>query len=242
MMMDPNSLERVLTNERRYRDEEIAHIFDAAATPLSSRVSPGPSPSSGEGLTLAELQDIGREVGVSPERIVEAASALDHRRALPRRTNLGMPISVGRSVELPRAPTDREWGMLVAELRETFNAQGREGSRGDLREWSNGNLSAHIEPTEGGYRLRLRTLKGDGLATNRVGISILLVALLILGLALFEGGDDTLLQTSLFFGLMGAGVLGFNALRLQGWAREREEQMDNVAARARALIGRDPRS
>ena len=115
-----------------------------------------------EGLTLAELQAIGHEVGLPPERIFEAASALDRRREVPpSRTSLGVPISVGLTVDLPRAPTDREWDMLVAELRTTFRARGRVESTGGSRQWVNGNLHAYVEPTQSGYRLRMGTLKGN---------------------------------------------------------------------------------
>ena len=75
-------------------------------------------------------------------------------------------IEVGLMLPLARAVTDHEWEQLVAELRATFRAKGRITTHGNLREWSNGNLSAAIEPTETGYRLRLGTLKGDAIGIN----------------------------------------------------------------------------
>jgi hypothetical protein len=187
-----------MTDERRYHDEEIAEIFEAAATPQRSNPR---TLSSGDGLTLEQLQEIGREVGVAPERIAEAATALDLRRsALPRRTTLGMPISVGRSVTLPRAPTDREWELLVGELRDTFQAQGKEGSRGSVREWTNGNLHASVEPTENGYRLRMGSLKGDAVPINMMGISAILVGLIVLVGLLASGELGTELNLETDFG------------------------------------------
>jgi hypothetical protein len=224
----------MMTDERRYQDEEIAEIFEAAATP---RNPGGRSLASGDGLTLAELQAIGREVGMSPDRIADAASAIDLRRsALPRRTNLGMPVSVARTVDLPRAPTDREWSLLVAEMRETFNARGRDRSSGGLREWANGNLRAYVEPTEDGYRFRLGTTKGDALALNRVGVAGMLMGLVMLVVLFLTGGLAEEVFVPALLGLMGAGALASNALRLPGWAREREQQMEYIAARAQALI------
>jgi hypothetical protein len=167
-----------MTDERRYQDEEVAEIFEAAATPQRSNPR---ALSSGDGLTLEQLQEIGREVGVAPERIAEAATALDLRRsALPQRTNLGMTISASRTVGLPRAPTDREWELLVGELRETFQAQGKDGSQAGVRQWTNGNLHASIEPTEDGYRLRMGTLKGSAAAVNMMEITGILVGLIML--------------------------------------------------------------
>jgi hypothetical protein len=233
-----------MTDERRYQDDEVAKIFETAAAPMQSspRETTGRGTSADDGLTLAELQAIGREVGVPPERIAEAAARVD-RRGLPapRRTDLGMPVGVSRSVDLPRAPTDREWALLVGELRETFGARGRDHSDGDLREWWNGNLHATIEPTESGYRLRLSTLKGDGLALNRAGIGAIAFAL-ILFVILALGGvlDEGEILVPLLLGSMGLFALGANAVRLPRWAGEREEQMEYITGRARALLGEPP--
>ncbi len=107
-----------MTDQRRYRDEEIRKIFDLATRGDDVGSPPATVP---DGLTLAELQDVGREVGVSPARVASAAAALDgHQEVLPRGRTLGMPTSVGRVVDLPRTLTDDEWELLVAELRATF--------------------------------------------------------------------------------------------------------------------------
>ncbi|HET7274070.1 MAG TPA: hypothetical protein VFI91_02760, partial [Longimicrobiaceae bacterium] len=172
-----------MTDERRYHEEEIAEIFEAAATPPTTRA---PARSPAQGLTLEELQAIGREVGVAPERIAAAASALDLRRtARPRKSDLGMPISVGRTFDLPRAPTDHEWGMLIAEIRETFGARGKTSSEGSLREWRNGNLRVEIEPTESGHRIRMSTRKNDAVTTNQMAIAALIGALILFAINFF---------------------------------------------------------
>jgi hypothetical protein len=226
-----------MPDERRYREEEVAEIFEAAA----SRRGPGANAlASGEGLTLAELQAIGSEVGMSADSIADAAAALELRRNAVRRTDLGMPVSVRRAVDLPRPPTDREWEILVAELRETFNARGRDGSRGGVREWSNGNLHALVEPTGTGHRLRLGTTKGDAVGSNRMGAAALAMALVFLVFLFLTGALAESLFLPLMFAVMGGAALGYNAVRLPAWAREREEQMERVAARALALLGGDP--
>ena len=55
-----------MTEERRYLEEEVREIFEAATTESDSR---GRALSPGQGLTLAELQDIGGEVGLSSVQI-----------------------------------------------------------------------------------------------------------------------------------------------------------------------------
>lgn len=224
-----------MTADRRYRDDEVAEIFEIAASPSDASRR---ELSSAEGLTLAQLQEIGREVGVPPERIADAAAKLDFRRdAGPRQRSLGMPIGVARTVDLPRAPTDHEWELLVADLRATFRARGNDQSRGNLRQWTNGNLYALVEPTDNGHRLRLGTVKGDAVAINRAGIAGLMFALMLLVVLLVTGelADDVALPFVL--GGISATALGYNGLRLPSWAREREEQMQRIAARALALTG-----
>ncbi len=227
-----------MTDERRYLEEDSKEIFKAAATAGDSDPH---ALSSTKGFTLAELQEIGLEVGLTPERIADAATALELRRsALPRRTSLGMPISVGRIVDLPRAPTDREWDLLVGELRETFHAQGKVGSSGSVRQWTNGNLHAYVEPTEAGYRLRLGTLKGNAGVMNMMGLAGMGMGMVLLVASLLTGGPADNLFAPVVFGAMGAAAFVSNLIRLPRWARQREEQMEYIAARARALIGSEP--
>jgi hypothetical protein len=141
--------------DRRYSDEEVAEIFRSAA---EGPRTPGLQLPYHDGLTLADPQEIGREVGISPDAVAKAANALDLRGRVVSRTFLGLPIGVERTVALNRWLTDAEWERLVVELREVFNAQGTLKSYGSLRQWTNGNLHALLEPTPTGHRLRLGTL------------------------------------------------------------------------------------
>lgn len=226
-----------MSQERKYREEEIAEIFEAASARSGSGAG---ALQPAEGLTLAELQAIGSEVGMTRESVAEAAAALDLRREALRGSDFGMPVSVRRTVDLPRAPTEREWEMLVAELRETFDAKGRVSSRGEVREWTNGNLHAYVEPTAAGYRLRLRTTKGDAVGLNRMGAAGMVMALVAVLFLFLSGELPESLFVPMLIAAMGGGALAFNALRLPGWAEEREAQMERVAASARLLLGAGP--
>lgn len=217
-----------MDGERRFTEEEVARIFEAAAA--SPETTPAAGASSADGLTLAELQAIGREVGVAPARIAEAAAALDLRHVVPaRRSHLGMPISAGHVVDLPRFPDDREWELLAAELRRTFHASGKERSGSVVREWRNGNLHACIEPTDQGYQLRLGTVKSDAVGVNALGIIALVTAVVVL----VVGSAN---PSAVALALLGVGALAWNAFRLRGWAEERDEQMEHIAQRALTLL------
>jgi hypothetical protein len=232
-----------MTDERRYGDEEVATIFERAANHPAPGGSAVASTTASTGLTLRELQAIGAEVGLEPERIADAAASLEvHRVAAvsPRRSYLGAPVSVSRVVDLPRAPTDREWEQLVVELRQTFHAQGKQSSQGNLRSWTNGNLHALVEPTDTGYHLRMGTTKGDAITAGRMGSAMIVVALLMGLFFLMIGELDGDASPALLIAMVGVAALVFNAIRLPSWAREREEQMDHIAARAVTLIRAEP--
>jgi len=213
--------------ERRYSDKEMAAIFRAAA---EGPQSPHPNVSPEEGLTLTELQAIGREVGISPIAVAQAARALDTRQAGAARTFFGLPIGVARTVNLNRRLTDQEWEQLVVRLRDVFNARGTIRSDGSLRQWTNGNLQVLLEPIDTGHRLRFRTLNGTargyigaGFATLGVGATVALATLVAGHLGDALPGIAFLLAT-------GVVMIVSGALRLPRWARLRGRQMDALAA------------
>lgn len=219
---------------RSYNEKEADEIFALAA---EARTGPGRSPVSSGGMTLEELQAIGREAGIPPERIAEAATTIELRRNVPaRRRFLGVPISVSRVVPLPRALTDREWEMLVADVRQTFGARGHVETHGNLRSWTNGNLHVYVEPTTSGYQLRMGTLKGDAIPFASVGlVGSAFTSWMALRLPAGDLGEVVLL------GAMSAAALVYSLGRLPGWARTREQQMEYIASRTlKYASGSDP--
>lgn len=211
---------------RRYDDKEMAAIFRAAAE--------GPQPASNivprdEGLTLAELQAIGREVGLSPDAVAHAALSLDVRAAAESRTMFGLPIGVARTVNLNRRLTDAEWEQLVVRLREVFDARGTMRSEGSLRQWTNGNLQVLLEPTDSGHRLRFRTIHGAAIASIRSGFFALAMSGIVSVAAASAGHFMKGIPGVAFLFLTGAAMIANGAFRLPRWARLRQRQMEDLA-------------
>lgn len=222
-------------SDRRFNEEEVAAILKEAAEAQYS--GDRLLPSSG-GLTLAELQSIGREAGISPEMIEKSAQRF---KAAPKPTRklLGLPLGVAQTVEFDRRLTDKEWERIVADLRETFEAPGVVREQGSLRQWTNGNLQALLEPTATGQRLRMRTVKGNAPGLIGFGMVVFSAATAALATAFATAvTHDTGLMVSILTAMTGgAGISGATALRLPGWARRRQEQMDQIAERV-ALMAR----
>ncbi|MEP6729439.1 MAG: hypothetical protein ABJE10_02320 [bacterium] len=216
--------------ERRFNEAEVAAIFERA----SELRQPGQrQPSADEGLTLAELQDIGREVGIPADSIVLAAQTVGQSGPLVSRTLLGFPVGVTSTVNLGRKLSDDEWEQVVVDLRETFNARGTVRSQGSLREWTNGNLQVMLEPTATGHRLRFRTVKGDAKGWLVGGLGFIGGAATIFAVAALRGalGDPGLVQTLMGGAAWGAGMFATGAIGLPRWARTRQRQMNEIAAR-----------
>lgn len=214
--------------ERRYDDQEMAAIFRAAtegAQPPAREIPPQ------EGLTLADLQAIGQEVGIAPDAVAHAALGLDVQRGAVSRTLFGLPIGVARTVDLNRQLSDAEWERLVVQLREVFNARGVTRSDGSLRQWTNGNLQVLLEPTDHGHRLRFGTMNSQGRASIGVGLLAFGMTLFMTISAVIAGNLGSELPSIGLIGLMSAALLARSVLRLPGWARLRSQQMEALAAR-----------
>jgi hypothetical protein len=221
-----------MQNDRRYDEQEIAEILRLAT---ETDESPSP-PSAATGMTLAQIRDVAVEAGISVARIESAALSLGPAVTTPAARFLGAPRSVTRTFALDRPLSDDEWMRLVVVLRETFDARGTIESVGPLRTWYNGNLQVHVEPAEGGYRVRMSTFKGNVTERMVMGSAFLFMALL-LGLTIFlKKGLDAGLIMSALFGALGLGAIGSARLALPAWAETRAAQMEAIAARIPRLL------
>lgn len=231
-----------MDNERRYSEQEIADIFEQAA---EAQKAAQHQLSRGEGLTIAELQQIGKEAGLTSEFIARAADQLDRQPVTvavsPSRRYLGLPITVSRTVDLPGPLSDAAWERLVADLRETFQAAGKVEQDGSLRHWWNGNLHAFVEPTASGHRLRMHTLN-EYWRSILTGSMVFLAMGLLFILTLVASGDFMVVwEKTIFmsiFAMAGLGGMGLSVYRLPRWVREREQQMETIAARAVELTSK----
>src|SRR5688500_2800958 len=242
--------------ERRYTEDEVATIFARAAEAQQAVRRQLPA---GEGLTLADrralrraggvrtvaaARAVGRGFGIRGELVDPAARSVDLQGSEAPRRFLGLPIGVSRTVELGRRLTDDEWERLVVDLRETFDARGRVAAEGSLRQWTNGNLQALLEPKATGHRLRLRTLMGRARGLMSAGIALGVGSTAILVASAAAGDVAPALERVGVMLAAGTGLFGMGAVQLPRWARLRRRQMEGVAARVAlgeaALPGKRP--
>lgn len=227
-----------MSPERQYNEQEVAAIFKQATANQESAQRRLPHVG---GLNLAELEQIGKELGITPESIGRAAATLDRVGPIPPpTTSLGFPVSVARTVDLPGPLSDEAWDRLVADLRETFQATGEVRHEGSLRQWRNGNLHALIEPTDSGHRLHLRTLNGNARSALLGGLAFFAMNLAFMLTAAVASGMDPGTFLLALLSAIGLGSMGVAAYRLPRWREERARQMEAIAARAVERVGAQP--
>lgn len=222
--------------ERRYDDDEVAEIFRKAAE------GPQALPhqlASDAGMTLAELQEIGREAGLSPEAVASAAKSITVRPQGGVKRYMAMPVRVERAIDLPRKLTDAEWDQLVVRLRETFNARGAVSASGSFRQWTNGNLQALLEPTPTGNRLRLSTVRASSIFSMNVGAGLVGFSALLATINGIAGHLATTWPGIAMIASMGAGAFALTGLQLPSWARRRARQMDELTSQLALETGAD---
>lgn len=220
-----------MPDQIRYDEAAINEIFrQAAEAQKDAQERTGPA----NGLTLDELQEIGAAAGLSPEFVARAAANMAteiEEPALP--TFLGVDIGVRRSVALPGPMSDEDWASLVADLRQTFHARGKIQEAGELREWYNGNLFAHVQPDGDGFRLDMGSTKGSAREFMVAGMGLAVGSVFAVAMmGVFSSGAWRGISPFLMMMVAGLFMGSYGYLQLPGWRRKREAQMEAVGRRA----------
>ena len=117
-------------SERRYTDDEVALILRRAAE-LGGETGPSRS----EGLSLAEIQQVAREVGIDPATVARAAAALPTRKPDRLTAILGGPMYFRLEATMARRASDADLGRILQSIRRAAGRQGRATQVLDSVEW-----------------------------------------------------------------------------------------------------------
>ena len=156
-------------------------MFARAAERQHARAAPP------DGLTLAELQEIGRAAGLDPDHVAAAVGEGD-AEAEGRETWHGVPVGVHRTRLLPARLSDAEWERVVDLLRAEFKTPGAAQQIGRRREWvsmTGTSLATTVTVQEhpDGDLVTIRTPSGArqyaSLSLGSLGVSALVVAVLL---------------------------------------------------------------
>lgn len=229
-----------MSTQRRFSEEEVGKIFEHATRVQNEASDKGHSK---DGLTLEDLQQIGKSTGIDPAYIAQAVVALgkDSQNARVKK-HLGIPFEVSREIELPATFSEKDWESLVVHLREIFKGRGEIKQNGSFREWSYKNTHAFVEPAANGFKLKIESKSGDMKALLYAGLLYIFAAFFFY--ALLSGEPDPNMTTIYtIFSLILAGGLGMFVspfIKQPRWVKKRESQLEEVCTRVAAAMNTAP--
>ena len=195
---------------KRFSEAEAQRIFALAAERQHETGQPE------AGLSLEELEEVGRAAGLDPAIIREAAiDALRPETTDTTRRVLGMPMEFRRERFIRGTVTDEAWAQIVVDLRRQFNKTGLVTDIGPLREWrSVANdqqqpVAVTLSPERDGTRVVIEQSQANTALGIGIGAGVnFLMGLMFLFFATVETGDADLivpatvmLTFSVLFGL-----------------------------------------
>jgi hypothetical protein len=114
-----------------YSEKEIGAILKRAA-----ELSMSEAGSNAGGLSLEELQQIGREAGIDPDLILKAASELQNYAPPRERNVIGGPIRYANDFVLEGEIDGATWEEMIAAIRNSFKDPGVVSTRENVFEWT----------------------------------------------------------------------------------------------------------
>jgi hypothetical protein len=183
-------------SERRYSDDEVALILRKA----TEAGAPSGRSRDGDGMTLEELQGIGREVGIAPAAIAAAARHVAMVRIQETGGLLGASATPRYEVTVPGKASPEKLGDAVAVVRRAMGRQGLVRAEFGGLEWQArdmlGGRYVSLQPGADGTHIRVfgnfrdgafLTGVASGVPSGAVASAIAAAVLKTMGLATLLG-------------------------------------------------------
>lgn len=226
-----------MTTGYRFNRDEISNILKRAAE-LEYKDNDGEE---GDGLTLEELQQVSREVGIDPKYISLAMDELQTEKVSAVPGLFGGPFTYRTNATADRPIEDDEWEDIVTEIRNIHGGIGRTGKLGKTFEWEQrkrevGYIQISISPKEDHSRIHIN-------ANYRYYAMIVYMLTGIFGL-MFTGilFDEVALPYITRLIVAPAFALSLFAgarFYLSGWMKRKRTTYQKLISRFRELLGGD---
>jgi uncharacterized membrane protein len=142
--------------ERRYSDDELRRIIEDATR---SELQPKEIARQQEGVTLAEIREIAREVGIDPHAVDRAAASLLATESIDAApSSRAFSRVLHEETIIPRALTDSEMRLVAMQAERVLGRRGSLYSAGDLVEWRDGRDRLYVGIVRGEQRTRVRVI------------------------------------------------------------------------------------
>lgn len=225
--------------ERRYDEKEVGAILRRAAE-MQSGVE---APDAAGGLTIQELQELGREVGIDPAVLQQAALESD----TPSGKKLYVSGAAG-TVLIDRLIegelSDEAWEEIVLDLRRHVGRPGADTVKGNKREWSGGfdigSLTLTATAQGGQTRIRLFSEFAGGIGlTWLIGGVVALLASIFAGRGIARAGGSWVLIASIVLVIALATALVIHSI-VRAWDRRSRPKLHALMGKIQTLAGATP--
>jgi hypothetical protein len=219
-------------DDRRFTDQEVAQVLQRATEIEERRATTSPA----TGLSLAELRDIAREVGLSPDVIDEAVGALQARGRTPGASVLGAPLSSKVVRGVPGQLSEQSLQGLIRLLEDRVEATGTVSEAlGTVRWTSTGRGHKFDRTTQVSFHSKSDETQIQVVQRYPSGLRMVLHALPALwggmiggGVAASAGGISTATAMGIALASVGLG-LGIGRSIWTGLARRNAREVERVA-------------
>ncbi len=226
-------------DDRRYSREEFALVLRRAAELQNQRgeqPAAGDSIAGAEGMSLAEMQAVARDVGIDPARVADAAALLPKAEQDALTRYLGGPFRYSLERSVPGALPPRASGRVLEAIRRAAADQGKTSEVHGALEWRHSDevvkFGVNVTPHDEHTNIQVVLDRGGaGFLVGFLTFIPLLLAFVITGASLELGLAAGL---SLFAGLTVIWQFGARALMRRNSAKWRAlaEQVLDASAHA----------
>ncbi|GAB5520508.1 MAG: hypothetical protein RhofKO_27590 [Rhodothermales bacterium] len=224
--------------DRVFSEQEIAQILQRAIERQEAEVEKRRARD--HGLSLAELERLGSEVGISPEHLRAAASEV-HRPGVQRKHEVSDTHNYVERL-IPGYLTDAAWGEIVTDLRHQLGVDTNDSISiiGNMHEWSHtsaSGISTKATLAQRGNSVALRLSQRVGIASPLTeGVMYGTIAAMFFGFITAAGMDFNFLQGTMLFS---AFLVIFSVLIYTldvAWRKKKHRQIEAIADRIETLV------
>lgn len=228
-----------MSSKHRFDRDEISRILKRA---VELEHNDNTSDNEREGLTLEELQQVSREVGIDPKYVKLAIGEMKEPVQSPVANLLGGPFKYNITQMAEGVLTDEEWEEVVSEIRRIHGGIGNTSKLGKTFEWEQrkqevGYIQIALSPKKETTKIHINV-------NYRQYATLVYVFSGIFGITLsgilFDGSSLSNL-TQFLIGTSGMLTL-FTGARfyLSNWMKKKHDIYTNLIRRFREMLGSEP--
>lgn len=219
---------------RLYGDKEISRIIKRAAELQEQK---GRAGSAGPGISIAELEQIARDLGIDPTYLRQAVAELGSGIDTPAKSSLlGETLIEARRL-VKSEMSDLEWEMMVQEIRRALGCTGETGKLGNAVEWKTSDkelvtYQVTASPREGQTDIQIVSRR-DGAAFLTYFVSGLLGLFTALSVAAPSFSNPVELLAA---GGVLVGVMTTARLLVGRWSRKQKQVINRLVDKLETIV------